>query len=179
MSEDRIEVERLSVDLLAVMFVRFFSLLSCILDLASSSFIGVTQCSLVLKLEETLIRVQMSSGKPNENVEKAKLILKSSIRSLVNSTNCFLGSLEDTTHTTKEFAASRLRPVLNQMKHGLEKGIVLYEQREYYGPQIIGATTASVASMVAIRRGKVPASLVGGVTAAVMYSVVYGLPKQV
>lgn len=119
----------------------------------------------------------MSSEKPNENVEKAKLVLKSSIKSLVNNTNCLLGTLEDTTHTTKEFAASRLRPVVNQIKYGLEKGIMFYEQREYYGPQIVGATTAIVASIVGIRRGKVPASLAGGVTAISTYSVVYGLPK--
>jgi hypothetical protein len=120
----------------------------------------------------------MSSEEPNENIEKAKSILKSSIKSLVSNTNCLLGTLEDTTHMTKEFAASRLRPVVNQIKYGLGKGIILYEQREYYGPQIVGATTAIVASVVGIRRGKVPASLAAGITATGMYSVVYGMPKQ-
>lgn len=97
---------------------------------------------------------------------------------MAQQTNSFLGAVEEKSHMTRDFASSRIQPVLNQIRYGLQKVRIVYEQRQYYGPQIISASTATVASLVTMRRGKIPGTLMGGITAASTYTAVYGLPTM-
>ena len=107
--------------------------------------------------------------------------LKSIIKSSVHKTNTLLSTLETKKYQVDQnidsFASSRLRPLVSQMKHIVNRSIGYYERREYYGPQIIAGSVAIVGGLVTLRRGKVPGLFTSAVTGGGAYTGIYGLPQ--
>ncbi len=78
------------------------------------------------------------------------------------------------------FVSSRVRPLLNRIGYQVKNVMRLYQQREYYGPQIVAGSAVAVSSIVYLRRrGRLPAIFSGGVTGVGAYTGVYGLPQFV
>jgi len=115
-----------------------------------------------------------NSGGDKPKFEIPKIDLHSSIKAGVKKTNALLATLEATNEQTSSIVSSRLRPLLNQLYSVSQRGVVIYELRKYYGPQIIGGTAAVVGGLVAARRGKVPGIVLGGTSGAGAYGFVYG-----
>jgi hypothetical protein len=107
-----------------------------------------------------------------------KVDLNSAIKAGVQKTNSLLATLESEKVQTSTIVSSRLRPLLNQGYKYAQKGVVLYERRKYYGPQIIGGTAVVVGGLVGIRRGKIPGMFMGGLGGAGSYSFVYGITSE-
>jgi len=111
------------------------------------------------------------------------LSLKTIVKTTVSKTNTMLSTLEHTKYTMDQnihgFFSSRIRPLMTQMSHYGKRCIVLYQKREYYGPQIVSGSAAAVSSIVYLRRGRLPAIVSGGVTGVGVYTGIYGLPKFV
>jgi hypothetical protein len=117
-----------------------------------------------------------SGDKPKFEIPKVDL--RSSIKMGVKKTNDLLATLEETNVQTSSMVSSRLRPLLTQMYALSQKGVVMYELRKYYGPQIIGVTAITVGGLVAARRGKVPGLFSGGVSGVGAYGFTYGNPSD-
>jgi hypothetical protein len=100
--------------------------------------------------------------------------LKSTIQAGVRQTNAFLATLESQKIQTTNMVSSRLNPLVNQLKYGMEQGMKYYEMRRYYGPQIVAGTASAVGLLVASRRGKIPGVVMGGLSGLGAYGVVYG-----
>ncbi len=106
--------------------------------------------------------------------------LKATVKASVDTVNLLLSKLETNKHSIDakidSFASSRVRPLLGQVKRTLEKTLVLYQHRQYYGPQIIAGTAGSVGALVTLRRGKIPGMFTGAITGACAYAGIYGGP---
>ena len=105
--------------------------------------------------------VSGSSGNPLEIFQNFRtnvptLSLKDAVKKGVDATNFALAEMEFCTDTVSTGFMSRVKPLFNQVSYGIRKSIHYYEMRRYYGPQIIGGTMALSASLVGLRRGKVP-----------------------
>jgi len=121
----------------------------------------------------------MSSDKSEKpKFEIPKVDLNSAIKAGVQKTNGLLAILESEKVQTSNIVSSRFRPLLNQAYTYAQRGVVLYEQRKYYGPQIIGGTAAVVGGLFGIRRGKIPGLFMGGLSGAGSYGFVYGIPSE-
>mmetsp|Transcript_15075 Transcript_15075/g.18383 ORF Transcript_15075/g.18383 Transcript_15075/m.18383 type:complete len:136 (+) Transcript_15075:200-607(+) len=107
--------------------------------------------------------------------------LKDGIQVAVNKTNGILETLEAKKHRVDHsvdlFASSRVRPIMSRIYVYIERGVKFYQLRQYYGPQIIGASVATVGALVTARRGKIPGLFTSAFTGAGSYTFVYGIPK--
>jgi len=107
--------------------------------------------------------------------------LNAVIKASVEQTNNILSQLEitkqDIDFRINSFASSRLQPLMYQMKNVVNKAIVLYSQREYYGPQIVAGSAIAVGGLVTLRRGRLPGFFTAGVTGTGTYTAIYGAPK--
>ena len=103
--------------------------------------------------------------------------LHSLISKSVSSTNSFLASLQTQKTATESMVASRVRPLVAQLRYGLERGVQAYERRQYYGTEIVAGTSALVTTVVGLRRGKIPGVFMGALTGFGAYSFVYGQDK--
>ncbi len=102
------------------------------------------------------------------------LNLKSAIKVAVVETNRILSTLENQKDATSDFAGSRLRPLGARLGSLAKNLIAKYEMREYYGPQIIAGSTATIGGLVSMRRGKIPGVFMGALTGVTSYRAVYG-----
>ena len=100
--------------------------------------------------------------------------LLQSIKQLVNVTNSALATFEEATDESSTMLVSRLQQIGKQGKYIATRAISTYDHRGQYGPQIVAGSAATVGAIVALRRGKVPGVLMGGLTGAAAYGNVYG-----
>eukprot|EP00985_Skeletonema_marinoi_P007607 scaffold3348_cov79-Skeletonema_marinoi.AAC.1 len=110
-----------------------------------------------------------SDGNPSQTIS-----LKAAIKKVVNVTNSTLATFEQTTDESSTAFASRLTSLARQAKFIATRGMATYEQRGNYGPQIIGGTALVVGGAVALRRGRFPGALAGGLGGAAAYGNIYG-----
>ena len=107
--------------------------------------------------------------------------LKGAIKTSVDKTNSILSTLEAKKYHIDQsvdgFVSSRLRPLMTRISSQVSRAYVIYQKREYYGPQIVAGSAAAMSSLVYLRRGRVPAFFTGTVTGAGAYTGIYGLPK--
>eukprot|EP00553_Chaetoceros_curvisetus_P008942 CAMPEP_0204629172 /NCGR_PEP_ID=MMETSP0717-20131115/17578_1 /ASSEMBLY_ACC=CAM_ASM_000666 /TAXON_ID=230516 /ORGANISM="Chaetoceros curvisetus" /LENGTH=138 /DNA_ID=CAMNT_0051646027 /DNA_START=111 /DNA_END=527 /DNA_ORIENTATION=+ len=102
------------------------------------------------------------------------LDLKSAIKVAVVKTNGILSTLENQKDATSDFVGSRVRPLAVRLGSLAKSLIVKYEMREYYGPQIIAGSTATIGGLVSMRRGKIPGVFMGALAGITSYGAVYG-----
>ena len=116
-----------------------------------------------------------SDGNSLQNTTQiTDISLNAAIKRVVDMTNRTLAIFEQTTEETSTAFASRLTSFARQARYVATRGISIYEQRGNYGPQIVGGAAVVVGGAVALRRGRFPGALAGGVSAAAAYGTVYG-----
>jgi hypothetical protein len=103
--------------------------------------------------------------------------VKKGVHFAVENTNSILATLEQSSNTASSFASSRLRPLWYHVKKYTQMSMQVYQQREYYGPQIVLGSATAVGMLVSLRRGKVPGAITGTVMGLTSYGGVYGFPK--
>ena len=113
---------------------------------------------------------------PNTDYKKvADESLRSGIKSLVNTTNTTLASLEHTTNVTSTSIVSRLNTIGHQLRYAYGRWSAMYNNRQTYGVPVIAGSALVVGSIVGVRRGKI----VGGVSALFTgggcYANIYGI----
>ena len=129
-----------------------------------------------------------NEGNPIQGIkdEAAKLTssapsLKQVVKTSVQQVNSLLATLEnqknDVDRTVNSFASSRLVPLMRQTRIYAQRAMGYYQRREYYGPQIIAGSVATVGSFVYLRRGKLPAAFTSTVTGIGAYAGIYGGPN--
>lgn len=124
------------------------------------------------------------SGTPQDNDGKKPDPLLQSIKQVVGMTNSALASFEESTAESSTMIVSRLQVLGKQARHIAARAMTTYEHRAQYGPQIVAGSVAVVGGAVALRRGRIPGVMAGGVSGAAAYGGVYGfgtlpaLPKM-
>ena len=107
--------------------------------------------------------------------------LKETIGTSVSHANVLLSKLETKKHeidtTLDAFASSRLVPIVVKVKYVIQRAVVLYQQREYYGPQLVAGSAFLVGSLVSLRRGRIPGFFTAAATGGSAYGAIYGAPK--
>ncbi len=115
-----------------------------------------------------------SSKNSDGNPSQQNISLKAAIKKVVDVTNYTLAIFEQNTEETSTAFVSRFTSLVRQAKYIATRGMTTYEQRGNYGPQIIGGTALVVGGAVALRRGRFPGALAGGLGGAAAYGNIYG-----
>ena len=102
--------------------------------------------------------------------------LKEGIKIVVKNVNAALAKMEEGNDMMTSNVMSRIRPLSRQLYEARHVVTDIYVKRRDYGPEIIGGSTAAMTLLTVARRGKAPAVVIGTLTGAATYSVVYGLP---
>ena len=133
-----------------------------------------------------------NSSNPVQNVQdqisqvisqfsKPDFTLRAIIKTSVTKTNILLSTLQTKKYEVdtqvNSFASSRIVPVMNKVKFAFQEVLGLYQQREYYGPQIVAGSALAVGSIVSLRRGRIPGVFTAATTGAGAYGAIYGIPK--
>ncbi|KAL7528750.1 hypothetical protein ACHAXR_002611 [Thalassiosira sp. AJA248-18] len=123
-----------------------------------------------------------ASSTPSKNNDSAAATPKKStddpllqsIKNVITLTNSALASFEEATDENSTMLVSRLQTLAKQGRHIATRAISTYEHRGQYGPQIVAGSATAVGAIIAMRRGKIPGALAGGLAGAAAYGNVYG-----
>jgi len=99
------------------------------------------------------------------------------ITTAVSTTNTLLAHLEQTNTTANTHIVSRIRPIGENLRVGLQRSFIAYEQRRNYGVPIVVGSAVVVGAVVGVRRGKIPAVVMSAATGLGSYVGVYGVPE--
>ena len=110
---------------------------------------------------------------PDISMDSFKAGVHSAVKTCVQGCNSALGSLQHTTEAIR-------RPVTTGMEH-LEmtgetistEARVAWERRHEFGPYYVGGATIGVFGITALRRGKWPGLVLGGLAGAATYMTIY------
>eukprot|EP00559_Dactyliosolen_fragilissimus_P009447 CAMPEP_0184861140 /NCGR_PEP_ID=MMETSP0580-20130426/5904_1 /TAXON_ID=1118495 /ORGANISM="Dactyliosolen fragilissimus" /LENGTH=140 /DNA_ID=CAMNT_0027358533 /DNA_START=103 /DNA_END=525 /DNA_ORIENTATION=- len=105
--------------------------------------------------------------------------LKVGIQHFVKGTNHILGSAEDTVTSVQSSFASRLGPLLHRASYhtqkAIQQGLIVYEQRQIYGTEIVAASTVTTGLLYGLRRGRFSGVFMGALAGSGAYVAVYGI----
>lgn len=116
---------------------------------------------------------EADSSRNSEGTQQ-NISLKAAIKKVVDVTNSTLAIFEQNTEETSTAFVSKFSSIVRQAKYIATRGMATYEQRGNYAPQIIGGTALVVGGAVALRRGRFPGALAGGLGGAAAYGSIYG-----
>jgi len=118
------------------------------------------------------MRDKQNDSKKSSKDEKP---LRQFVKGTVDATNHTLACMEHSYNDAQEFVSSRIRPLYRQMSYAGSRILDLYEQRQLYGPQIIGSSSVLLGGLTAVRRGRIPGAFMGVMAGAGAYAAVYGV----
>lgn len=98
--------------------------------------------------------------------------LRSSIKSGVSTANAALASLEKSTEKVRKPIVTSLHSAGKEGKYAAQEASHFYSVRHEYAPHIIGGATV-LGGLVGLRRGRVPAAVVGSFSGFFSYLAVY------
>mmetsp|Transcript_37580 Transcript_37580/g.82425 ORF Transcript_37580/g.82425 Transcript_37580/m.82425 type:complete len:198 (+) Transcript_37580:3-596(+) len=101
--------------------------------------------------------------------------LYDSISSAVSITNAALAQVEEKTDVLSTSVISRMRAFGSQASHVFRDGMVMYERRGQYGPQLVAGSALAFGGFVGLRRGRIPGVLVGSIAGGTAYANIYGI----
>lgn len=117
---------------------------------------------------------EVDSARNNDGNASQNISLNAAIKKVVNVTNSALAVFEQTADETSTAFVSRFTSLARQAKYIATRGMATYEHRGNYGPQIVGGTALVVGGAVALRRGRFPGALAGGLGGVAAYGNIYG-----
>jgi hypothetical protein len=98
-----------------------------------------------------------------------------SLSVVVSATNAALARVEEKTGAASSTVLLRTRSLSSQARTLFRDGLVLYERRGQYGPQLVAGSAVLFGSIVGLRRGRVPGALVGSGVGVGAYANIYGV----
>jgi hypothetical protein len=121
------------------------------------------------------------SGKPGDGpsmpkvptVAEIQASLKSFIKTTVSTCNKGLYSLEQTSEQVSKPLVATMKSVQKEGEVVAHKAIKAYEIRHEYGPHIVAGSALFFGSIAGLRRGRLPAFLVGTSVGFAAYVAVY------
>jgi len=114
-----------------------------------------------------------SSPTVDFSTDEIKKSIRSGIKSGVGLTNEVLASMETSSNTISTSLVSHVRSVGTVVETTLDHAKSAYSKRYQYGPGIVAGAGACLGGLVALRRGKVPGALAGGVGSLTAYTAIY------
>ena len=117
---------------------------------------------------------ESSTSGPKASPKTTNDPLLQSIKQVVSVANSGLCSFEQATDENSTMLVSRLQQLAKQGRYIATRAMATYEHRLQYGPQVVAGSMAVVGGVVALRRGKIPGALAGGLTGVGAYGNIYG-----